>query len=360
MSDFDVRQSDLERRRQFIESLRAQALSGQDTGQMVGRVYVPNIGGSVARLVNAWMARTGGEKLKQEESALAKERRESLNQELMNFEQNPNDPAVMRAALISAHPQMQELGKILLSRKITPEKKGEEWAVMSMDEKKALGLPLEDAYQKEVNSGKVAKLDNATKVVTTVNNSPHNEGAKDLAKRLNEEFVAARDAASDAQAVSSIMDQLEEYDRAGVFSGPTSNLAIGLTSLADTLGIPLPEETKVQLTNSEAARQQVTQQIANVLLDSSVGRSLTDPDRKQLEASFPSLMQTPEGRRLVIAKFREASAAKLQHYEEILPVFKQQYQELAPLLDAPIRKKEKVVPAAGQNRTQSGAIIKKW
>lgn len=360
MSDFELRRQELERRRDFLNALSQRPMS---SGQMIGGIYVPaSPMEGITKLVTSWMAGRANKEFEGKASAIEKERQADLMTQLEGFDTSTDPQAAARQALISAHPEMRQLGQIMLQRRLAPEKKQERWRVLSQEEKQQQGLPLDDAYQMNLDTNEVKKLDNATKVINQMPN-PENRGKIKILEDAAEDFKLLRQAANESQRVDSIMAQLEEYDKAGVFSGPTANIATTLTAFADTIGIPLSDELKAQLTNSEGARQQVTQQIANVLLNSSVGRSLTDPDRKQLEASFPSLLSTPEGRRAIIQKFRAASAANRASYEDMQQTFIEQYPDLERIIKMPLRRTESIVPAVqpqGQSKQLIDGVVVEW
>lgn len=153
-----------------------------------------------------------------------------------------------------------------------------------------------DLFQTDTR-GKVFKLDNAPKVTIT-NQLPADRNAdkkflETLGVKRAEQFTKAEERAVDASRAKGIVTQMRELDAQGVNSGPLANVATTLAALADATGVPVD---KARLANSEVFQQQFAKQIAAVMLNGSIGRSMTDADRERFEQSIPRLLQSPAGR----------------------------------------------------------------
>lgn len=355
MNDYDLQQQQIQRRRDMLNALGSQQLG---SGQMVGRVYVPPSPlEAIAKLAGAWMAGKGSKNLDSESQQIENKRREALGQELEGFDSNPDQMAAARKALVSAHPEMQQLGSMVYRRK--NEKPAEQWKVMTAEEKQKLGLPAEDAYQYNTVTNETKKLDNATKVTTTVN-TPGLESKfkQQFGEDRAKEYTDLRERAATAENTLAIANQMKELEAGGIFSGPTANLATTLTAFAQAAGVPLDQETTAKMANSTAMQQQVATKIAAVLLDGSVGRSMTDADREAFERSLPSMLTSPEGRAQVIAMMETNAQADQQAFGQMQDAIIKQYPEMAPFVKIPVRPGQRTIPAAQSGK--SGPIIKNW
>lgn len=172
-----------------------------------------------------------------------------------------------------------------------------------------------DKYQ-IMSNGTWKKLDNAPKITvsqsTTTVNKGEDEFSKALGKDVAEEFKKVRSEAQQAYKTKSVVSQLQELEKQGIFSGPTANVATTLAAVGNTLGLPVDQ---AKLANSQAFQQQFAQQVANVLTaGSGVGRSMTDEDRKAFERSLPTILMSPQGRRQVYKMLNAASEAAISRH----------------------------------------------
>lgn len=360
MNEYEMQQQQLARRRALLEAMQEQSMSGGNSGQMVGRVYVPNVAGNLGKLGQAWLAKKGLDEMQGQDAEIEGRRRAALSSELERFDANPEDPATARAALVSAHPEMQQLGQLMMQRKMAPKKEGEKWEVMSAEEKQKYGLPQEDAYQIERVSGKTAKLDNATKVTTNVNTpSPEGQAGKDLGGLSIKELEKLRELKSLGDETLGIAEQLREIESKGVFSGPMANVATTLATFADAMDIPISEQDLAKAANSTEMQQQIATKVSKVLLSGSVGRSMTDADREAFEKSLPSLLSSPRGRAGVIQMMEESAKADIGYHDSYVEALTKAMPQYAPLLKLPTRPRQKVIKAAEQG-TKVETIKLNW
>lgn len=187
-----------------------------------------------------------------------------------------------------------------------------------------------DLYQESPTGLK--KLDNAPKV--TVHNSVQ-MGDNALMKKLGESTAEmidnARKGKQQAQQTNFTANRLEELNNKGVFSGPTANVATTLNAFAQTLGVPVDQ---AKLGRSEEYNAILAQQVSKVLTaGNSVGRSMTDEDRKRFEAQFPQMISTPQGRQQIIGMLRNSAAQDLQYANQVEANLRKSYPEAARLWD---------------------------
>jgi hypothetical protein len=188
-----------------------------------------------------------------------------------------------------------------------------------------------DLYQ-ETAAG-LKKLDDAPNM-TVNNNQPNPESmfmqtlGRDMAAETAEVFKRK----DTAENTMRLLDRLESLNKEETYSGPTANLALGLSAFANTIGLPVDTQ---QLTNSEEYKAALAAQISSYLTaGAGVGRSLTDADRKVLESQFPQLVATPAGRQAIIDMMRTASQREIQYGLDTRARLQDNFPEAARLWDA--------------------------
>lgn len=170
-----------------------------------------------------------------------------------------------------------------------------------------------DLYQPNPSTGKLEKMDNAPKITNKVGVNVTNAGENAFAKKVGElnanELGDIRKAGDSARKMQPILQKLEGLSNA-THSGPGAPVGVWLGELASSMGVPVD---KAKLANSEEYAGVLAKQISNYLTaGAGVGRSLTDADRQALEAQFPGLIRTPEGRVKIIRTLREANMRDIQ------------------------------------------------
>lgn len=311
-NEYDLRQQELDRRRERMNSYANQPMS---SGQMIGRVFVPASPlEHIAKLATAWMAGQENKEYEGKSKAIQSERRADLMKQLEGFDSSPDQQAAAREALVSAHPEMQQLGQILLQRRLSPAKKEEKWTPLSSKQKQEMGLPVEDAYQIEETSGKIAKLDNATRVTTNVN-TPTPEGTYQKKRAEGEADMGNKlaEAAQQSQPILRALDQMEAYNSAGVFSGPTAGIQDFLTGLAKTAGI---EVDSAKLANSQAYQAQLFNNVISSMAQMGGAKGFAKEETEMLLKSFPLLQSSPEARQQIINILRNRALQVQENYKK--------------------------------------------
>lgn len=214
-----------------------------------------------------------------------------------------------------------------------------------------------DLYQTDARTGKLVKLDNAAK--TTVNvGGPVIQGENAFMKGIGEDTSklvnSARTAKQAGQQMIHVAGQLEALDAKGVFSGPTANAATVVSSFAQTLGVPVDSE---KLARSEAYQATLAAQVAKVLTSGSVGRTMTDEDRKKFEQQFPQLVNSPQGRQQIIGMLRSAGTTDIQYSDQVQQNLEREFPEAARLFKiAPSNTPYPVGGPAGQPAGAPGRV----
>jgi hypothetical protein len=181
-------------------------------------------------------------------------------------------------------------------------------------------------YQR--SSAGTKKIDTANSV--TVNNNekgPESEFLKTLGREMGTSVMGIFDRAKKSGENSRLVDNLQRLNNSDTYSGPTANLALGISAFAQTLGLDVDEE---KLGNSEEYKRALSAQVSTYLTaGAGVGRSLTDADRKVLEQQFPTLVNTVDGRNRIIEQMKMDIAWDIQKGEETRQQLSVDYPELA-------------------------------
>ena len=261
---------------------------------------------------------------------------------LASIQANPNDPASWKAL-----PKTQVVGGNIFN----VDEEGGVKRIGGTNFTDPFYLPNGKLAQNEQGTGQVFPFDNGT--VVNVNASATNQAEGSFAKGLGEDTAkaiqGARDAGSRGQKLTLFADKLESLDKEGVFSGPTANVQVFATNLANTLGIPVDEQ---KLATSEAYSSGILRQVAEMMTASGgVGRSFSDADRDAYLKQFPQLIQSPQGRQRIIAEMRANGRMDLNHAKGVESRLRQAYPEHSRLLDvSPFATDYQQVPVRGTQK----------
>lgn len=331
-NQYDIQQNSIDRRRSLLDALQQQSLTPA-RGQMAGQVYVgPGLLDALARPLAALAAGYGNQSLNQDELANSQARKQGMQDDLAGLQgKTGNDFST--AALGSDNPLIQQVGEKSLLNAMAP-KKPESFKLQTVagpDGKPAFAQvgsygtikPVEGAspYQApqfvggeavnpaDVEYGHIYGRDPAPRVSVTVpiQNTQEGARAKTLGQDEAKQIIDARQQQKSAQTNFNMADKLQQLDKDGVISGPASKPLLFAGQLASGLGVNLSPEVQKTLANTENYDQTIGTVLSGMILNSSAGRGFTDTDRDYVKATFPSLMQTPEGRKQAIQYMKEAA-----------------------------------------------------
>lgn len=184
--------------------------------------------------------------------------------------------------------------------------------------------------QKNKSTGEAKFAPAGTSVKVDVTNKGEGALMSKLGESTAELVDKARKGKQMAQGMIYAADRLESLDKQGVFAGPTANIATTLGAFADSVGIQVDKE---KLGRSEQYNAVLAQQVAKVLTDGSVGRSMTDEDRKRFEAQFPQLINSEGGRKQIIGMLRASAAQDMQYANSVEENLKQNFPDAARLFN---------------------------
>jgi hypothetical protein len=173
------------------------------------------------------------------------------------------------------------------------------------------------------------KLDNAPKV--NVNSSVVNQGESAFMKKLGEasadDLVKTKQAKVSGQRMLQSVQKLEQLDKAGVYSGPTADIAMSLGSLADAMGVSV---NKAKLANSQGYQGELMNQMQQYLTGS-MARSTTDKDAEILKAPLPQLLNSPEGRATLRRQLTARAQENIQYADQVQRNLEQRFPDAARL-----------------------------
>ncbi len=185
--------------------------------------------------------------------------------------------------------------------------------------------------QRNVDTGKEDVIDKAPKVnVHTTVQAGDTALMKTLGEGTGKLVLDAQKAKTQGQRTLGVMSRLDELDRQGIFSGPSANATTTLESFATTMGIPVD---KGKLGRSEAYNSELAKQTANVLMDGSVGRSMTDEDRKVFQSQFPQMIQSPAGRAQIRQRLQYAAQQDIGYANGVEQNLRKNYPEAAKMFN---------------------------
>jgi hypothetical protein len=188
-----------------------------------------------------------------------------------------------------------------------------------------------DLYQKETGTGKINKLDNAPKTTVSVGGAQIiNKGEEEFSKVLGagraKTMLESEAEARQAHQTLGTIRQLKELEAKGIASGKFADQQVAIGEIVAAFGVPVDAN---KLANSQAYRQQIAKQVANVLTaGGGVGRSMTDADRVEWMKSLPSMLLTPQGRQQVYSMMEndaQTTIARSRSFQQQLtqnPVYK--------------------------------------
>jgi hypothetical protein len=330
-NSYDMNEANIKRRRGLVDALTQQSLQPLQSGQMVGGIYVaPGLADALSKPLMALAANYAGGELDKEESANSQARQQDLASVIAGL-QGKSGMDLTGSALGSQFPEVQQLGLKNFEYDMSPknaEKFGKSFQTIVGPDGKPTNVLVGDRgtiqqsgtspYQElKFVGGEAVNPQNAVEGQlygrepkgTQVNITNPQETAlqKQLGKNEGDMINAAREKRMAAQRTFNMATKLEKLDEGGVLSGPTAKPAIFIGRLASGLGVELTPESRQLLANSENFDQTIGTQISDMILNSSAGRGFTDTDREYVLNSFPSLMQSPEGRKNAFKFLKEAS-----------------------------------------------------
>lgn len=378
--DYTTSQQSLARKRAVLDALGQQALQ-QRGPQFHGPHYVgPGLADAAARLATAYMVSKGQGDIDNEQTALTQQYNTGLKGALTNYEDTRQNPVNARRAAVEAvasgYQPLYDIGMNDLKqqqkqqdpfdvsktfayadpesipnivnqgisgfkpkRDISKVGTGETLFDPTTGQVVQLQGPTPkqvelkgDLYEPNVSTGSFRKLDNSPNVRVGVNVKQTGEDAfsKEFGTQKAKDVIEAGRQKQQAQQTLTAVSRLEALNKQGVFSGPTANLATTLGQFANAIGVPVD---KGKLGRSEEYNSVLSNQIGRFLLDSNLGRTLTDADRTAIQQNFAQLVNTPEGRQRIIGLMRDNARQSIEYSSSIEKNLKKAFPEVGRLVD---------------------------
>lgn len=117
------------------------------------------------------------------------------------------------------------------------------------------------------------------------------------------------DMANQARGSRKVLDQLSSLNRltnAGTMNGPTATPQIWLGQLMSAAGVPMSPETQAALNNSQTFGNVAADLWLSAMNSAGGARGLVKEESERIANNLPALIQTPEGRRQIIATMQAA------------------------------------------------------
>jgi hypothetical protein len=112
------------------------------------------------------------------------------------------------------------------------------------------------------------------------------------------------------------LNQVEKLSDAGTFSGPTAGTAVWLGQLAKAGGVSISGDTLKRLQNSETFGNTAAELWLQTMNANGGSRGLVKEESERIAANLPALVQTPEGRKQIIAVMRQAAQQNIKDAQE--------------------------------------------
>jgi len=188
-----------------------------------------------------------------------------------------------------------------------------------------------DLYQQSATGLK--KLDNAPKVTNNISLNPVMKGESKFMEQLGEDtgkmVTAARQAKQLGQQTLVMADRLTQLQQKGVFTGPTANIAVAASALADTLKLPGVRE---KLASSEEFKSLIGKQAAAALSGPGGGK-MTDKDMELFLSQYPQLTNSSVGIPAIIQAVTTAAQQQIGYANQVETNLRKNYPEAARLWD---------------------------
>lgn len=188
-----------------------------------------------------------------------------------------------------------------------------------------------DLYQQSPTGLK--KLDNAPKVTNNISLNPVMKGESKFMEQLGEDtgkmVTAARQAKQIGQQTLVMADRLTQLQQKGVFTGPTANIAVTASALADALKLPGVRE---KLASSEEFKSLIGKQAA-AALSGPGGAKMTDKDMELFLSQYPQLTNSSVGIPAIIQAVTTAAQQQIGYANQVETNLRKSYPEAARLWD---------------------------
>lgn len=251
----------------------------------------------------------------------------------------PDKPANPREAIARAmtsrFPEMQSLGKSMISNLGKPQeikqhvidgklvesipgqtprvagdyatpKPKDNYGPIEVVGKDAQGRPIQG--QRNLQTGKIEPIGNSGQTINVSNtNNAQKAGLGEWAKLAGDTVKELSTAARGSVKVLNQLNQVEKLSDTGTFGGPTAATAVWLGQLAKAGGVPMSGDTLKKLQNSETFDNTAAELWLQTMNANGGSRGLVKEESERIAANLPALVQTPQGRKQIIAVMRQAA-----------------------------------------------------
>lgn len=187
---------------------------------------------------------------------------------------------------------------------VIPARPAEVYRPLTATEQQAQQLPENGRFQINTRTGQISPIGGSQ---VTVNNNPGESAyERERGKALADEEAAVRAAGRESFNTTTRLNRtLQALD--GFTTGPGSSAAIQVGAVAQRLGIPDSVLSGLGIDRDSVASGEIIRSLTAQALQSVLGsgqfpaNNFSNADREMLERSMPSLGNSPQGNRLIIA-----------------------------------------------------------
>lgn len=351
-NEYDIASGRVKRRRGLVDALTEQSLT-PTKGQMVGQVYVgPGLLDALSKPLLALGASYAGEQLDKDEAENSRNRQTALVDALSGMQ--PGTPEFTAQGLGSQFPELQAAGMKNLEAQLSP-KNVESYTAPVMDaqgnliqtsnrggvkqtgikgyikperELKIINNP--DGTQSyasiDPNTGATIPVEGEAYVKppaqTNINtNLPKQESefGKVMGKKDAERYDAANTILANEANQADMIGRLKALESQPVMRGGLSDLAVKVSQIGSSLGVPVPES----ITNAEQANAVIQQAVVAFIQQG--GRGITDEEGRRMVKTWPNLLLTPQGAKQVREQMEEINKRNIRQARTTQSVIRQRY-----------------------------------
>ena len=176
-----------------------------------------------------------------------------------------------------------------------------------------------DLYQRNPTTGKLSKLDNATKVTVPVNvNSAQKAGLSayftNAAKKVDELGAIAGQAQNNMQSIA----ELRNLDSQGIFSNVTTGPATFLANLGQAAGIPV---NTAKLGNTESYNAITTDLWQGLVAKYGGNKGVTKEEAIEIKKMLPLAANSPQARQQMFRILENVAVRQVKQYQSANEAF---------------------------------------
>jgi hypothetical protein len=176
-----------------------------------------------------------------------------------------------------------------------------------------------DRYQRQKDTGKIVKLDNAPQVKVSVGgpqvnvNAGQKAGMEAWAKSAVGTVEELGKSARSAVELVGTLNQMDTLAAGGTFNGVTATPATWVANLAQTAGLKVDES---KLANSEAYTSVAREAVQKLVAQYGGNKGMTKEEAQELRTVIPQLSASPEARKRLGTILRAMAGRRVEDFNQ--------------------------------------------